>query len=652
MKTNAGKPLCHFPARTRPLRQFVRIGARSAWQGALLGLCVVWVFQLEAWAGWDATRPWDTKSVGALKDLGASVALEKPAGGNPKLDSSLTELLEAYYRGGRAEAQSFGARHMLAIHDGRVQVEMEILPEAMDDVRKAIEVAGGEYQGHYKTLVQALVPINSLESLAQRSDVLFIRQPRRAIPLAISEGVGAANATTWHAAGYGGSGVKVAIIDSGFEGYTSLLGTELPASVTARDYTGEGIGGDVHGTACAEIVYDMAPGAQMYLSKISTTVQLSTAVNDLIEDGVHIISMSVGWALDGPGDGTGYLADIVKAARSDGIFYAVAAGNEARQTWSGQYVDHSGYHQWPDGSIYNCFSSDPAYCQTIPAGTLITVGLHWNDWSRVTQDYDLVLVQVASSALVPVATSLDSQNGQPGQEPEEAVIYTTPQDARYGVVVQKSSATSNVCFRLITDAEGYPLGISGKQRSLLFPADSPDAITVGAVDVNAPYPLESYSSQGPTFGSGGVCTGGSTKPDIAAYDNVSTESYGPEGFAGTSASTPHVAGAAALIKQRYPDFTVSQLQSYLESNAIDQGDQGKDNLYGSGRLNLQAPTPPCTGDCGYTSTITVADIITMVDIALQTASLSSCPAGDANGDQLITIDEILKAVNNALNGCG
>jgi len=41
----------------------------------------------------------------------------------------------------------------------------------------------------------------------------------------------------------------------------------------------------------------------------------------------------------------------------------------------------------------------------------------------------------------------------------------------------------------------------------------------------------------------------------------------------------------------------------------------------------------------------------MVNIALGSAPLSACPAGDANGDGHITIDEILTAVNNALNGC-
>jgi hypothetical protein len=39
----------------------------------------------------------------------------------------------------------------------------------------------------------------------------------------------------------------------------------------------------------------------------------------------------------------------------------------------------------------------------------------------------------------------------------------------------------------------------------------------------------------------------------------------------------------------------------------------------------------------------------MVDIALGNAA--SCDAGDPNADHQITVDEILAAVKNALNGC-
>ena len=41
----------------------------------------------------------------------------------------------------------------------------------------------------------------------------------------------------------------------------------------------------------------------------------------------------------------------------------------------------------------------------------------------------------------------------------------------------------------------------------------------------------------------------------------------------------------------------------------------------------------------------------MVNVALGNSDVGACPAGDANHDGEITIDEILKAVNNALGEC-
>ncbi len=45
------------------------------------------------------------------------------------------------------------------------------------------------------------------------------------------------------------------------------------------------------------------------------------------------------------------------------------------------------------------------------------------------------------------------------------------------------------------------------------------------------------------------------------------------------------------------------------------------------------------------------ELITMVNIALGSSLVSTCSAGDADGNGEITINEIIAAVNNALNGC-
>jgi hypothetical protein len=49
--------------------------------------------------------------------------------------------------------------------------------------------------------------------------------------------------------------------------------------------------------------------------------------------------------------------------------------------------------------------------------------------------------------------------------------------------------------------------------------------------------------------------------------------------------------------------------------------------------------------------VTVDELITGVNIALGATPLSACPVFDPSGDGAVTVDEILQAVNNALNGC-
>src|SRR6266404_216270 len=46
-------------------------------------------------------------------------------------------------------------------------------------------------------------------------------------------------AARWHAAGFRGQGIKIAILDSGFRGYRAHLGHALPAQVAVRSFRGD-----------------------------------------------------------------------------------------------------------------------------------------------------------------------------------------------------------------------------------------------------------------------------------------------------------------------------------------------------------------------------------------------------------------------------
>jgi hypothetical protein len=82
-----------------------------------------------------------------------------------------------------------------------------------------------------------------------------------------------------------------------------------------------------------------------------------------------------------------------------------------------------------------------------------------------------------------------------------------------------------------------------------------------------------------------------------------------------------------------------------------QGTQLPNTVGSEGFVVVSLVPLVCVGDCNGSYTVTVDEILTMVNIALGNARLGDCLAGDVNGDGIVTVDEILSAVNNALNGC-
>jgi hypothetical protein len=61
--------------------------------------------------------------------------------------------------------------------------------------------------------------------------------------------------------------------------------------------------------------------------------------------------------------------------------------------------------------------------------------------------------------------------------------------------------------------------------------------------------------------------------------------------------------------------------------------------------------PPCIGDCNDDGVVTVDEILVAVQIALGGLPSAACPALTTDGSDTVTIDDILQAIDSALHGC-
>jgi hypothetical protein len=64
------------------------------------------------------------------------------------------------------------------------------------------------------------------------------------------------------------------------------------------------------------------------------------------------------------------------------------------------------------------------------------------------------------------------------------------------------------------------------------------------------------------------------------------------------------------------------------------------------------PTPrPCSGDCTRNGLVTVDELIQAVNIALGNAPVWTCSAADLDGNGVVTVNELVAAVGSAMSGC-
>jgi subtilisin family serine protease len=353
----------------------------------------------------------------------------------------------------------------------------------------------------------------------------------------------------------------------------------------------------------------------------------AAAVQQAIEDGVDVINFSISGG-DNP------YSDVVSQAFLDayeaGIFVATSAGNDGpgpdtvshREPWtttvaastsdvymagtlslvgsgtlelvgtsitgdvSGPVVLASNFH--PTG--------DPGCLTPFPAGT-------WTNGEIVIcARGDIARVTKGENVLAGGARGLILYNPTPNSiDHDKHFLPAIHVDANEGVALlafmaaQSGPVTGSITQGVLRNVETHPGGPPS-----LFPG------TAGGSDV-----IADFSSRG-----GPGQTLGISKPDVTATgvailaggtpmpnDSGEASSFGALGeymfISGTSMSSPHVAGAAALLKDLHPNWTPWQIKSALMTTARNHGVVKEDGVtpadpfdYGSGRIDLRQAGSP------------------------------------------------------------
>src|SRR3989344_3187401 len=209
-------------------------------------------------------------------------------------------------------------------------------------VTSQIGAHGGKLRYRWGRSHEVSIPAGRLAAMASllpAGTVVRLPYPHQALTVT-GQGVALTGAADMQSLGRNGAGVKVGVIDMGFPSYTNAQASgDLPSSLTITDYTGTGTGGIDHGTNVAQIVYEMAPGAQMYLAKINTDVQLQQAMSDMAAAGVRVINHSVGWYGAAFYDGTGSICNTANSANTSNIQWVNAMGNDRNRHYMATLTD-------------------------------------------------------------------------------------------------------------------------------------------------------------------------------------------------------------------------------------------------------------------------------------------------------------------------
>ena len=380
------------------------------------------------------------------------------------------------------------------------------------------------------------------------------------------------------------------------------------------------------GRAMAEIVHDVAPGAEIYFyTAFGGTADFANGIKALADAGCKIIVDDVTY-FDEPYFQDGILARAVEEVTSRGVSYFTSAANSASNSYEFNFKPFNFAPEGQTPLILQNFSSNtpepldnlPISC---PVGNRAFITLQWTQPYKsisggfgARTDLDILILDdnfntIASNTFNDIGddpyTQIAFQNNTQSNVLRVVVLKKS------GINTQKIKIIFNRGIGLFNNLEDIPGYFSS---TITGQANARSAITVGAADYRQTVEFGSPTNIIQNFSSKGGLDilfnrfGGRTfqrrfKPEIVAADNGNTSFFnedtdgdGLPNFFGTSASAPHAAAVAALCLEASNCF---QLSPFYVKNAFinsttdmdDPGtpgfDYGFDFKTGNGFINAE-----------------------------------------------------------------
>ena len=420
--------------------------------------------------------------------------------------------------------------------------------------------------------------------------------------------------------GVSGAGIKIGVISDSFNalgGWAGGVGTgDLPGPGNPLNATPVTVlmddGGSDEGRALAEIVHDVAPGAQIYFHSAFNTgdqAGMATAVNNLVAAGVNIIVDDVGY-LNEPCFQDGVIAQAMNNARAGGVLCFSSAGNQARESYTAPYshTDMGGGWYVHDFDTNANEGGDILLNIQVQNNATMRAVVQWTDpypsvgapVGHEVLDLDVGLWDWDTAAYVD--TSWGNQQG--GDDPWELVSATNTSGSakQYGLLVEYWAGSNP------TDRDLKVLVYNGQiaddddtnSPTVVGHSAAEGAAAIAAIRYDSASTVEWFSSAGPTdmrFDESGnplldlrdslFLTG----PDggDTTFFGYDTDGDGVPEFFGTSASAPHVAAVAALMMERASTLgvpmTLNEILAMMAGTATDIESAGYDDLSGYGLID-------------------------------------------------------------------